>query len=315
MSHGRYVVRLPFKSDPPISLGECRVTALASFQRMEQCLQREPNKTSEYCDFLAEYEQLGHMVKIPTNEISVTPRYYIPHNAVLRDSSATTRLCVYFNASCQTTNSTSLNDYILIGPKFQKDSATVNMQWRQYHYVYTANITKMYRQILVDARDTDYYRILWRSSSSEPIHDYRLLIVTYGTAAAPYLALRVLEQLADDDGAQFPLAVPVLRHQIYVDDCVFGTDDKILARQTRDQLIALLKKGGFCLRKGKQFPRPAIRHRSLRLWVSKSQNPTGGRVHQGAWNYLATRSRCFPIPSIHSAISRKDETSHPIDHY
>lgn len=142
------------------------------------------------------------------------------------------------------TNSTSLNDYILIDPKVQKDSATVNMQWCQYHYVYTANITKMYRQILVDARDTDYYRILWRSSSSEPIHDYRLLTVTYGTAAAPYLALRVLEQLTDDDGAQFPLAVPVLR-QIYVDDCVFGTDDKILARQIRVNWSRFSKKMAF----------------------------------------------------------------------
>lgn len=112
--------------------------------------------------------------------------------------------------------------------------------------MFTPPILPMYRQILVDARDADFYRILWRSSSSEPIHDYCLLTVTYGTAAASYLTLQVLEQLADDNGAQFPLAVPVLCHQIYVYDCVFGTDNKILAR---DQLIALLKKGGFCLRK------------------------------------------------------------------
>ena len=59
----------------------------------------------------------------------------------------------------------------------------------------------------------------------EPITDYRLLTVTYGTAAAPYLALRVLEQLKDDEGAEFPLAVPVLRHQTYVDNCAFGAKE------------------------------------------------------------------------------------------
>ena len=48
--------------------------------------------------------------------------------------------------------------------------------------------------------------------------DYRLLTVIYGTAAASYLALWVLDQL-DDEGAEFSLAIPVLRHQTYVDDC------------------------------------------------------------------------------------------------
>jgi len=68
-------------------------------------------------------------------------------------------------------------------------------------------------------------------------------ITVTGTAVAFYL---VLEQLVDDEGIEFLLAVPVLRHQSYVDDCAFGADDQILA-QTRDQLIELLKKGGFCL--------------------------------------------------------------------
>ncbi|XP_018399600.1 PREDICTED: uncharacterized protein LOC108777259 [Cyphomyrmex costatus] len=227
------------------------------------------------------------MTKSPPTEI-VKPEqaYYIPHHAVLRDSSATTRLRVVFNASCRTSDGTSLNDHMLIGPKLQRDLATVIMQWRQYRYVFTADIAKMYRQILqgegtssispiemkkiqnhlnffhlnwryagcalpllVNSQDTDYQRIVWQSTPDDPISDYRLLTVTYGTAAAPYLALRVLDQLVEDDGAEFPLAVPVLRHQTYVDDCIFGADDQVLARQTRDQLIELLKQGGFRLRK------------------------------------------------------------------
>jgi len=90
---------------------------------------------------------------------------------------------------------------------------------------------------------------VWQPTSGGPITDYRLLTVTYGTAAAPYLALWILEQLIDDEDAEFPLAVLVLRHQTYIDDCAFGADNQILARQTRDQLIELLKKGGFRLRK------------------------------------------------------------------
>ena len=67
----------------------------------------------------------------------------------------------------------------LVGPKLQKDLATVLMQCRQYRYVFTANIAKMYRQILVDSRDTDQ-RIVWQPNPNEPITDYRLLTVIYG---------------------------------------------------------------------------------------------------------------------------------------
>jgi len=60
------------------------------------------------------------------------------------------------------------------------------------------------------------------------------LTVTYAAAAgAPYLDLRVLDQLADDE---FPLAVPVSRRLTCVDDCAFFADNKALARQTRDRL-------------------------------------------------------------------------------
>ncbi|XP_018392969.1 PREDICTED: uncharacterized protein LOC108772023, partial [Cyphomyrmex costatus] len=246
---GRYVVRLPFKNGPPISLGESRQNAITSLHRLDRRLCRDPRKASEYSDFLAEYETLGHMTKSSLSEIANQEQaYYIPHHAVLCDSSATTRLRVVFNASCRTSNGLSLNDHMLIGPKLQKDLAAILLQWRQYRYVFIVDIAKMYRQILIDPRDTDYQRIVWRPHATL-ITEYRLLTVTYGTAAAPYLALRVLNQLIEDEGAELPLAAYVLGHQTYVDDCVFGADDPTLARQKRDQLVELLRRGGFHLRK------------------------------------------------------------------
>lgn len=57
---GRYLVRLPFKSDPPLPLGESRRTAVSSFQRLEQRFQRISKLASEYQAFMREYEYLGH---------------------------------------------------------------------------------------------------------------------------------------------------------------------------------------------------------------------------------------------------------------
>ncbi|XP_018406264.1 PREDICTED: uncharacterized protein LOC108782481 [Cyphomyrmex costatus] len=227
---GRYIVRLPFKTNNSVSLGESRAGTFTCLQRLERRFLRQLTSASEY-NFLDEYRTLGHMNQIqnPAMPSLTGQSYYIPHHAVIRTSSATTRLRVVFNASSPSSNGTSLNDLLLVGPKLQIDITTVLLQWRQHRYVYIADIEKMYRQILVDPRDTDFQRILWRASSDVPVDEYRLMTVTYGTAAAPYLALRVLKQLTQDEGSHFPLAVPILNSQIYIDDCIFGADDKTLA--------------------------------------------------------------------------------------
>ncbi|XP_018402192.1 PREDICTED: uncharacterized protein LOC108779302, partial [Cyphomyrmex costatus] len=214
----------------------------------QRCEEHFRDIASEYREFLLEYENHGHMKKL-VEPVSASQSVYIPHHAVIREHSSTTRLRVVFNASQSTSNGSSLNDHLMIGPKLQTDLRSVILRWRQHRYVFTADIAKMYRQIQVDPRDQDYQRILWRSSSSEAVQNYRLLTVTYGMACAPYLALRTIQQLTQDEGAQFPVAQSVLRNQIYVDDCIFGADDKPLARQIRNQLISLLQKGGFLLRK------------------------------------------------------------------
>lgn len=174
---------------------------------------------------------------------------YLPHHPVIRESSTTTHLRVVFNASSTTSNATSLNNHLLAGPKLQSEITSVLLQWRRYAYVYSADIAQMYRQIRIDSRDLNYQRILWKSSPSEEPRDYQLLTVTYVMSCAPFLGLRVLKQLMTDEGYYFPLAVAVLQDNSYVDDILFGANDTNTSQQTRDQLISLLRRGGFELRK------------------------------------------------------------------
>ncbi|XP_043277806.1 uncharacterized protein [Venturia canescens] len=61
----------------------------------------------------------------------------------------------------------------------------------------------MYRQINVHPEDWDLQRILWLNSSGE-IEKYQLTTVTYGLACAPFLAMRVMLQLIQDEGHKFP---------------------------------------------------------------------------------------------------------------
>lgn len=114
--------------------------------KMIRRLQAHPEQASEYSEFLQEYEKLGHMREVAASCIT-TEHVFIPHHPVIRETSSTTHLRVVFNASSVTTNGSSLIDHLLAGPKLQTDLPSVILQWRQPKYVYTADITKIYRQI------------------------------------------------------------------------------------------------------------------------------------------------------------------------
>lgn len=47
--------------------------------------------------------------------------------------------------------------------------------------------------------------------------------VTYGIASAPFLAIRTLFQLAEDEKHIFSVASETLQHDFYVDDVLTGT--------------------------------------------------------------------------------------------
>lgn len=247
----RYQVRLPFKDPFPLDIGQSLTKADACLRHLERRLARDPELSQQYHSFLDEYEALGHMVQVsstPSHQVT-HQRVYIPHHPVVKESSSTTRLRVVFNASSPTSSGTSLNDHMYTGPKLQRNLTTILMQWRSHKYVYSADIAKMYRQIAVDPRDRQYQCIRWRRAPDQEICTFELSTVTYGTAAAPFLALRVLAQLSHDEGPTFPLAKPILDENFYVDDVLFGADNIDVAKLKRIELDQLLERGGFHLRK------------------------------------------------------------------
>jgi len=69
--------------------------------------------------------------------------------------------------------------------------------------------------------------------------------VTYGQACASYLAIRCLRQLASENMERYPFASNALLNDTYVDDIISGAETIEDARNLRNQLSSLLRKGGF----------------------------------------------------------------------
>lgn len=244
---GKYVVRLPFKQNPEL-LGDSSNIAKRRFLALENKLNSQPEFKRLYCDFMNDYLNEGHM-ELCGNVDAEKPHYFLPHHGVFKHNSTTTRLRVVFDASCKTTNNVSLNQLLHVGPKLHNDISTIITNFRRYRYVFTSDVKQMFRSIDLDERDKCYQLIFWRDNPQKQLSVYRLNTVTYGMASSPYLANRVVQQLTEDEKDNHPLASAALKHQIYVDDLVLGHDNLEEALKLQHDVIQLLRKGNFHLRK------------------------------------------------------------------
>ncbi|XP_031333915.1 uncharacterized protein LOC116163923 [Photinus pyralis] len=245
---GRYILQLPFQNSDLPFFENTREIALRRFYSLERRLQSNPQLYDDYCAFMRDYLDTGHMEVIPASDISPNV-YYIPHHCILRPNSATTKLRVVFDASAKAANNISLNDTLLVGPKLQQDIFQLLLRFRTHQVAFTADIKQMFRQIGINESHRCYQRILWRFSKSEPISDYQLNTVTYGVASSPYQAIRTLRQLSKDYKSEYPQASNVLEQDTFVDDVVSGTDSVESSLLLQQELINLLSCGGFELRK------------------------------------------------------------------
>lgn len=120
---GTYVVRLPFK-EKELQLGESRNKAAARLLQLERQFKRNEKLRGQYQEFMDEYLKMGHMREVKGKEFN-SGRYYIPHQAVVREDSLTTKLRAVFDASSKTSMKKSLNDNLLKGPRLQQDLSDI----------------------------------------------------------------------------------------------------------------------------------------------------------------------------------------------
>ncbi|XP_053954492.1 uncharacterized protein LOC128860779 [Anastrepha ludens] len=241
---GRFVVELPLKVDVP--LGESRSLAVRNLLRMELRFAGDQDLWTRYNEFMQELIEMGHMEVVPKTNYA---KYYMPHHAVVKESSVTTKLRVVFNASAKTTTGNSLNDALYVGPQLQEDLYSILLRFRMHKFAVTADVAKMYRQICVSAKHVDLHRIVWRSNPSLPITDYRMLRVTYGIASASHLAVKSMQQTAKQSSNTFQKAVDVILKDFYMDDLLTGASSKSELKALQRNVSDILREGGFELRK------------------------------------------------------------------
>ncbi|CAL1265557.1 unnamed protein product, partial [Larinioides sclopetarius] len=139
---------MPICEEGIYSLGDSRIIAEKQLNQTIRRLNRNPVLKELYTEFINEYENLNHMERVKT-ELSNPVSYYMPHQGIFKPEKTSTKLRVVFNASSPTTSGHSLNDILLSG-EVKEDCFELILRFRKHKIALTADITKMFRQILID---------------------------------------------------------------------------------------------------------------------------------------------------------------------
>ncbi|XP_063365335.1 uncharacterized protein LOC134653901 [Cydia amplana] len=288
---GRFSVRMPLRESAD-TLGDSYTLAKNRFLSLERKLERLPEYKRLYCDFMREYEEMGHMTRVTDYG---TPNYFHPHHGVFREGSATTKLRVVYSGAAPTTTNKSLNSIQLPGPALQNDIFAILLRFRQYKYVACADVEKMFRQVLIQPDQRSLQMILWREKPTDPLHVYELNTVTYGQTSAPYLSQRCIRQLALECGDD--VIARVINQDIFVDDLITGDDDFQNLLDICQKTYDVLQSGCFPLRKW-TFNCDVTQDKSKKHFVGEhTQNKTLGVGWDNTRDELYYTTKIDPSPN------------------
>ena len=244
LSSGRFSVKLPL-IDSPDCLGDSYNLAKKRFLYLEKRFRKQPTTKEQYVNFITEYAELGHLSECPTSK--PYPSYYLCHHAVFKEKSESTKIRVVFDGSARTSSGLSINDIQMIGPNIQDSLFSILIRARQYKFIITGDIEKMYRQIEVNQEDRNLQLILWREDESMPFKTLQLNTVTYGFASASYLSTRCLYELGEE--CSDCNIKTIIQHDFYCDDLITGADTVEQLSYILNSVTSILKSGCFNLRK------------------------------------------------------------------
>ncbi len=220
---GRFVVPLPKRSVAK-ELGDSRTQAVRRFTSFERSLNAR-GQLREFEKVIVEYFHDHHAEKILLADLEKAPRevFYLPMHLVCKESSTTTKLRAVFDASTKTSTGASLNDTLLVGPMLHPSLVDVLIRFRSYCIALIADVSRMYRAILLSESDKDLHWFVWQSDPKAPLEDFRMTRITFGVSSSSFIANMCLKQNASDFAMEYLKAAKVVEKSFSVDDCLTGS--------------------------------------------------------------------------------------------
>ena len=246
----RVEVSIPWKSSEP-SIFDNYGNAIVSLKLLMLKLKKDREKLIEYHNSIMEYVKNGWAERVSAPECStIKPIYYMPHRAVYRDNSETTKVRIVFNASSRAKNSGSLNDVVHSGPNLNPELLKVLLNFRIGRFAVVSDIEKAFLQVGLNKDDRDSHRFIWYDDISfSKLTEFRMTCVTFGVTCSPFLLAAALRKIVIQENLLNSSLGTIILESFYVDDFIYSCDDLQGLRNLVGRLIKVTSKYSMHLRK------------------------------------------------------------------
>eukprot|EP00795_Rhopilema_esculentum_P017883 gene17883-biopygen2028 len=213
---GRYEVNVPWI--PGSNLAETNeMQSRKRLKNVERKLRHDEKLQKEYTEIVENQLREGVVERVPS-EPSGTRIFYMPHKPVVRESAATTKVRMVFEASARPTPTTnSINDCMYKGPALQPNIWDIMVRARMTPYLLLGDIQKAFLQIGIKSEDRDAFRFLFTLSGKE--EHLRFLRVPFGGEASPFMLGGTLQHHYEKfTNTELASTLEMLRENTYVDN-------------------------------------------------------------------------------------------------
>uniref|UniRef100_A0A7I4YY06 Integrase catalytic domain-containing protein n=1 Tax=Haemonchus contortus TaxID=6289 RepID=A0A7I4YY06_HAECO len=225
---GHLYVQFPWKSSHP-RLADNKLLALKRLESQYRSFVTKPDLWRLYASTIDHYLDKGIIEEVDEHHFDNHRVYYIPHQAVIKESSTTTKLRVVFDASSHYKGAPSLNDCLHPGPSILPDLVGILLRSRLKPILLVADVEKAFLQIRLQLNQRDATRFLWLLDPTSPpsetnIRIFRFTRVPFGITASPFLlAASILYYLRRDPDSQLNKEI---EENTYVDNILLGASTK-----------------------------------------------------------------------------------------
>ena len=249
---GRYVVRLPWKSNKQDLPNNFATSKHRLNSLRHSLLKKDPSLIEAYSTYIEDQLNLGFIERVHDPSRHEGTLHYIPHFPVFKSDSATTKMRVVYDASARQPKALSLNDCLYTGPNLMQELQGILLRFRTHQIAFTADIEKAFLQIELNKLDRDATRFLWFKDTSKPanaqdnIDVYRFCRVLFGAAPSPFLleaTIRYHLNTKEDDNI-----AKDLQQSMYMENVVTGTSTEDLAVKYYTTSRKYLSEAGMNLR-------------------------------------------------------------------
>lgn len=157
-----------------------------------------------------------------------------------------------YDASAKTGSGPSLNESLLVGPKFNQLILDVLLRFRTFRIPLVADIEKAFLMIAVNPKDQDVLRFLWFKNWEEETPEVQVFgftRVVFRVASSPFLLNATVRHHLEGYRSFHPRLVKCILDSTYVDDVVFGANSVEETYELYQDDKGIFREGGFNLRK------------------------------------------------------------------